>query len=238
VNDSLGDRMKMYERTTRTHLMPHSYAILRVDGRAFHSYLRHAQKPFDPDFMRDMQAVAAAMCQHIQGAVFAYGQSDEISFLLSDIAPESQPWFGGVVQKIASVAAAKATISLAHVRGTFDLPHFDARVFNMPSSVEVRNYFIWRERDAVRNSISMAAQAYFSHKELHGVNSGEMQEMLFQQHGINWNDYPTEFRRGWTVTREPEVLSTDFVRAAWDIKGAPHFTFDCEFFDRYITSEG
>lgn len=233
MTDALGDRMKLYERTTRTYLYPHSYTIVRVDGRAFHSYLLGAKKPFDAAFITDMQNVARAMCQHMQGVQFAYGQSDEISFLLTDLEPESQPWFGGVVQKMASVAASMATIALATARGTQGRPQFDARVFNLPSAAEVANYFIWRERDAVRNSVSMAAQAYFSHGRLHGVNGNEMQEMLFQEHGINWNDYPDEQKRGWTVYRglvDGQVVG----RMGWWTDPAPHFTFDCDFFNQHI----
>lgn len=235
MSDPLGDRMKRYEQVTRAVLLPHSYSVLRVDGRAFHSYLRAAEKPFDFDFMDCMQLVGAELCRAASGAVFAYGQSDEISVLLSDVEPQSQPWFGGVVQKIASVAAGVATISLARVRGLSGNPHFDARVFTLPSPMEVGNYFVWRQRDAVRNSVSMAAQARFLPKQLHGKNSNQMQEMLWSEHGINWNDYPDAAKRGWVVTRnvrEGEVTYTDkrtgeettttAERTYWEPSAAPH----------------
>lgn len=242
MSDALGDRMKSYEAVTRSVLLPHSYTILRVDGRAFHSYLRNARKPYDLDFMADMQGVAQDLCREASGTVFAYGQSDEISLLLSDVEPQSQPWFGGTVQKIASVAAGVATASLISKRGCDGLPHFDARVFTLPSEVEVGNYFIWRQRDAVRNSVSMAAQAKFSPGQLHGKNSGDMQEMLWSQHGINWNDYPDAAKRGWVVTRavrEAEVTYTDrrtqteqttvAQRTFWDVEPAPHLALGGEF---------
>lgn len=234
--DSLGDRMKSYEAVTRSVLLPHSYTILRVDGRAFHSYLRGAAKPFDFDFMADMGDVAGLLCREVSGAVFAYGQSDEISLLLSDVEPQSQPWFGGVVQKIASVAAGLATGALITRRGNRGLPHFDARVFTLPSVVEVANYFVWRQRDAVRNSISMAAQAKFSAKQLHEVNSDQMQDLLWREHGINWNDYPDEAKRGWVVTRSVREAPVSFVdrrtdetvetvaeRTFWEVTAAAHF---------------
>lgn len=250
MGDSLGDRMKTYEAVTRTVLMPHSYTILRVDGRAFHAYLRHADKPYDPDFAADMGEVASALCREVSGTVFAYGQSDEISLLLSDVEPQSQPWFGGVVQKMASVAAGVAAAALIELRGAKGLPHFDARVFTLPSAVEVGNYFIWRQRDAVRNSISMAAQAKFSAKQLHGVNTSQMQEMLFSQHGINWNDYPDAQKRGFVVTRavrEGEVTYTDkrtgdehttvAMRTHWDVLAAPHFVLGEGFLAQMLDPE-
>lgn len=245
--DALGDRMKAYEAVTRAVLLPHSYTILRVDGRAFHAYLRKASKPFDYAFAADMVTVGTKLCREVSGAVFAYGQSDEISLLITDLEPQSQPWFGGIVQKQASVAASLATAALIHRRGPEGLPHFDARVFTLPSAVEAGNYFIWRQRDAVRNSISMAAQAKFSPRQLHGADSNEMQEMLFQQHGINWNDYPDSAKRGWVITRlvrEAEVSyvdkrtgethTTTAERTFWEDGAAPHFVLDHGFLPQYV----
>lgn len=242
MNDNLGDRMKSYEQVTRTVLLPHSFSVLRVDGRSFHQYLRHALRPYDLDFTQDMQQVAADLCREVSGTVFAYGQSDEISLLLSDVEPQSQPWFGGVVQKMASVAAGVATASLIASRGNTGRPHFDARVFTLPSAVEVGNYFIWRQRDAVRNSVSMAAQAKFSASQLHGKGSGEMQEMLWSEHGINWNDYPDVHKRGYVIARtvrEGEVRYVDkrtgeenvtmAERTFWEPMPAPHFVLGSPF---------
>lgn len=235
--DLLGDRMKEYEQVTRTVLPPHSLTVLRVDGRAFHSYLRSATRPYDLGFLADMQAVGADLCRELDGAVFAYGQSDEVSVLLSDRESQSQAWFGGVAQKMASVAAGLATAALIARRGPAGRPHFDARVFTLPTAVEVGNYFIWRQRDAVRNSVSIAAQARFSHGQLHGRNSTGMRAMLLAEHGINWDDYPEETKLGWVVTRsvrEGEVRYTDrrfgaeqvttAVRTFWEAGPAPQFT--------------
>lgn len=240
--DSLGDRMKSYEAVVRHVLMPHSYTILRVDGRAFHTYLRDAKKPFDYDFMDCMERVGEALCGQISGVIYCYGQSDEISLALDDTAPQSQPWFGGVVQKMVSVAASIATLSLAHQRGTTHGPQFDARVFTVPNLGEVENYFIWRQQDAVRNSISMAAQAYFSHSQLHGLNTKVMQELLFAHHGVNWNDYPDRAKRGWVVERKRreapvtyhhkgtgEKITTIVERTFWEAEPAPHFVYGSGF---------
>jgi tRNA(His) 5'-end guanylyltransferase len=237
VNDSLGDRMKTYEQVTRSFLLPHSLTILRVDGRSFSSYLRQAAKPFDLDFMYAMGQVGKKLCEEISGSVFAYGQSDEISVLMQDLEPQSQPWFGGVIQKMVSVAAGIATAQLIVQLGTKGFPHFDARVFTLPNATEVANYFLWRQRDAVRNSVSMAAQAKFSHSQLHGKTSGQMQEMLFSEYGINWNDYPDACKRGWITYRqahnEPvtfihkrtqQVETIDALRTVVETRAAPHFS--------------
>ncbi|MEV5211262.1 tRNA(His) guanylyltransferase Thg1 family protein [Micromonospora sp. NPDC053740] len=235
--DSLGDRMKGYERATLTLLPRRTYTIIRVDGRAFHSYLRGADKPYDQQFMADMDAVAQALCQEVSGAVFAYTQSDEISLLACDFAtPGTQPWFGGVAAKVVSITAAVATATL-NARRPGRTALFDSRVFTIADPREVANYFIWRQRDCVRNSITMAAQALFSHKRLHGVNTSQMQELLWSGHGVNWNDYPDGCKRGrvavkrsgerevtFTHKRTQEVETVQALRSWWEVEPAPHFT--------------
>ncbi|MDJ0342242.1 tRNA(His) guanylyltransferase Thg1 family protein [Streptomyces sp. H10-C2] len=233
---ALGDRMKAYEAVTRALLPRRTHTLIRVDIRAAHSYLRGAQKPFDEAFMADMDAVAEALCAEISGAAFAYTQSDEISILITDFGSlGTEPWFGGVVAKQVSISAALATAVLNERRSGRAL--FDSRVFTIADPVEVANYFLWRQRDAVRNSISMAAQAVFSPKRLHGVNSGGMQELLWAEAGINWNDYSDGCKRGRVTVRHTgeraveyvdkrsgETVSTTAVRSWWETAGAQHFT--------------
>ncbi|MFM9635932.1 tRNA(His) guanylyltransferase Thg1 family protein [Streptomyces turgidiscabies] len=234
---ALGDRMKRHEAAHRTVLPRRAYALLRVDGRSFHSYMRGALKPFDEEFMTDMNAVAEALCQEITGSVFAYTQSDEISLLITDFASEhTEPWFGGVTAKWLSISAALATAVLNEQRpGRRAL--FDARVFTLADPVEAANYFLWRQRDCVRNSISMAAQAHFSHNRLNGVNTGGMQDLLFTEAGVNWNDYPDGCKRGRVTVRHTgerpveyvdrrtnKTVSTTAVRSWWETGAAPHFT--------------
>jgi tRNA(His) 5'-end guanylyltransferase len=231
--------MKGYEAVTRFVLPRRTYAVCRVDGRCFHSLLRRAHKPFDYGFMEAMDKVTAALCKEMMGAVFAYTQSDEISVLMTDFGSvHSEPWFGGTVQKMASIAASAATAAFNdafHVAGAGSAT-FDARVFTIPEPVEVANYFVWRQRDCVRNSISMAAQAYFPHKHLKGLHGGEMQELLWSEKGINWNDYPDGAKRGrvcqrvtapepvtYTDKRTKQEHTIDAIRSRWVSEAAPHF---------------
>ncbi|MEU4229416.1 tRNA(His) guanylyltransferase Thg1 family protein [Nonomuraea sp. NPDC026600] len=240
---ALGDRMKAYEQVTRTMLPRRTYTIVRVDGRAFHTFLRHADRPFDDAVVAAMDAVGQTLCKQMAGAVLAYTQSDECSVLITDFAtPRTQPWFGGVVQKIASVAASIAAVAFNEQYGLdYDdaIATFDGRVFTIPDVEEVAAYFQWRQRDCVRNSITMAAQAKFSHQQLHGKRTGDMQEMLWSQHGINWNDYPAGVKRGRVCVRRAEpadITYTDqrtqrettkqVTRSRWEIEAAPSFTAD------------
>ena len=234
---ALGDRMKGYEQATRYVLPRRTYAVIRVDGKAFHAYLRGAQRPFDADFMAHMDGVAADLCKEVAGAALAFTHSDEVSVVVTDFGSEhTEPWLGGVVQKFASIAAAVATAALNERRpGARAL--FDGRVFTLPSAVEVANYLIWRQRDCVRNSISMAAQAHFPHKRLQDLNGDQMQELLWAERGVNWNDYPAGARRGricrrvtgerdvtYTDKRTGEVVSTRALRSWWETAAAPRFS--------------
>lgn len=243
---------RSYEDRFRAELPRRTYTILRLDGRAFHSYCRGLERPFDAGFAADMDAVAVALCCEVQGATLGYVQSDEISILMTDFATtESEPWFGGNIQKIVSVAASYAT-AVFNTNRPGKLATFDARAFIIPDPTEVENYFIWRQKDATRNSVLMAAQAAYSHKELHGVSADGMQELLFQK-GVNWNDYPDGFKRGRAVYREQSAVlegvaamtitsgtlacpaqANDKMVTAWAAKPPPVFTQERQWLRTFI----
>lgn len=110
-NDALGDRMKKYEGITRDHLIPRMPVIIRLDGKAFHTFTRGFTKPFDHVMMQSMQETMKLLCENIQGCVLGYTQSDEISLVLVDYQNlNSCSWFDNRIQKIASVSASMATL--------------------------------------------------------------------------------------------------------------------------------
>lgn len=202
VKDPAGDRMKRYEAATKGVLPRRTYTVVRVDGRAFHSYLKGAERPYDHDFMNAMDAVTLTLLEEISGSVCAFTQSDEISVLAQDFRDlDTEPWFGGQVQKIASVSAALAAAHLDRIlRSNFDVkfpavPAFDSRVFTIPEPVEVANYFRWRQRDAMRNAVTMIAQAMYSESELHGKSTAERVRMI-NKGGYHLKDFNKGFRRG------------------------------------------
>jgi len=219
MKDDLGDRMKsQYENRTRYYLPRRTYTIIRIDGKAFHSYTKGFKRPYDEDLIYRADETTKYLCENIQGAVFGYVQSDEISILLTDFAkPTTSAWFDGNIQKIVSVSASMATMRFNQLSGDRNFALFDSRVFTIPDPIEVENYFIWREGDCTRNSITMAAQSYFSHKQLQGKSTAQMLDMLMLDKGINWNDYPARFKRGGVVVK------TD---SGWQIVDPPIFTQD------------
>lgn len=219
----LGHRMKQYEAVSDFRMPRRTFALLRVDIRSAHTYLKDAERPFDDRFMADMDAVAEALCREITGAVLAFTQSDEISVLAYDFASiNTESWFNARVSKWISLSAARATAVLNRRRPDEPMVEFDSRVFVIPDPVEVANYFVWRQRDATRNSVSMTAQWKFTPEELHKKNSDQMQEMLFQQHGINWGNFPAAKKRGRVTFRTPD----DTGKVDWRTEGAPRFTAD------------
>src|SRR5271157_1978018 len=216
--DDLGDRMKRHEKATSFTLPRRTYTLLRVDGRAFHTWTRGLVKPYDPDFMNCIDSAAIALCEQVSGAQFAYVQSDEISLLAVDFLDiNTQPWFDGNIQKWASIAAAIAAqaFNLAVAErvensswGPGDpvdpwfkkRPNavFDARVFTIPDPIEVENYFVWRQQDAERNSVTMLARAYASHKALAGKKRADQHEIIHAA-GDNWAKHPVRFKHGGVI---------------------------------------
>jgi tRNA(His) guanylyltransferase len=216
--DALGDRMKRYEDITRFKLPPRTYTLLRVDGRAFHTWTRGLAKPYDQLLMKIMDKTAIALCEEIAGAQFAFVQSDEISILAVDFLEiGTQAWFDGLVQKWCSVAAAIATMTfnvevtkavqqnlemnITEIGSKKPCATFDARVWTIPDHVEVENYFVWRQQDAVRNSVMMLARAHASHKQLHGKNQSAQHEIIHAA-GDNWEKHPARFKHGGIIRRQ------------------------------------
>ncbi len=275
--DSLGDRMKeFYENRSRYYLTRRMPVAIRIDGKAFHSFTRGMKKPFDEILVKSMQETMKYLCANIQGCVLGYTQSDEITLVLTDYATiMTDAWFDNNLQKMCSVAASMATMSfnktfatlveerirdlnmplnsdseeakyLDKMRSKIFNAMFDARVFTIPQE-EVANMLIWRQQDAVRNSIQSVGQVYFSHKELDHKTCNDIQDMLMLQKHVNWNDYPTTLKQGSCCVRrnvkceETALLDPSFAvkvptyRTQWVIDNEiPVFTQDRDYIERLI----
>lgn len=244
VNDELGMRMKeFYEGVPKTRLMRRTPVAIRIDGKAFHTFTRGFERPFDEVLIKAMQRTMKYLCENIQGCVLGYTQSDEITLILVDYKRlNSSAWFDYEVQKMCSIAASMATMAFNrffreeidnntnlhpvkrnwHIAASFKGAMFDARVFNVPRE-EVTNLIYWRQLDATRNSIQMVGQAYFSHNELQHKSCNVIQDMLHELKGINWNDYPTHMKRGsccikeWYQSPEVDIKDGACPRSRWVI---------------------
>ena len=250
-NDSLGDRMKAnYENRAKTYLVRRMPVIIRLDGKAFHTFTRGLKRPYDEIFHKTMNQTLQYLCENIQGCKFGYTQSDEITLVITDYDTlTTDGWFDYAVQKICSVSASMATmafnkffekycfeyIDAVMALQDFDIEEkyldtldekigiamFDSRCFNIPEE-EVTNCLIWRQQDATRNAIQMLGQCNFSHKELQGKSCNDIQDMLMMHKDINFNDMPTAFKRGVCCRKSED--------GKWVLdKESPIFTQDREY---------
>lgn len=223
----IGDRMKRnYERRSRHCLTRRTPVIIRLDGRAFHTFTRGYNRPFDDRLEWAMVQAMKALAQEAQGAKLVYRQSDEISILLTDWDTlQTDAWFDYHVDKLCSVSASIVTVAFNNAIRSFELRDgatFDARAFNLPRD-EVANYFLWRAKDWYRNSVSMYALAYFSHRELYKKSMADLHEML---HGIgkNWTkDLTSAQRNGIFYAKDPVTLPEDYCQ--WSRFDDIHPTF-------------
>jgi len=202
--DELGDAMKGYESLEAGRkAIPRVPMLARLDGRAFHTFTRGLDRPFDSRFQACMREAATSLVASFNATV-GYTQSHEITLLF----PEPQNLFDGRFQKYHSVLAGLASAAfykalVKHLpekteRGP--VPCFDCRVWQVPSLDTALDVFLWREQDAAKNSVSMAARAYYSHKQILNQGTAQMLRML-KECGVSWNQYPAHFRWGQYVKR-------------------------------------
>lgn len=251
INDALGTRMKtFYEQVPKTRLVRRMPVAIRIDGKAFHTFTRGFHKPFDEVLIKSMQETMLYLCKNIQGCIFGYHQSDEVTLILIDYQKlDSSAWFDYEVQKMCSIAASMATMAFnrffreeiatfrwrvnnaftyteaedklckAYEKALATGAMFDARAFNIPKE-EVCNLIYWRQLDAIRNSIQMVGQSNFSHKELHGKSCNMIKDMLHEEKGINWDNFPTHQKRGSAcrkVEQTVNIAGTVDTISTWEI---------------------
>ena len=253
---NLDDRMKHYERSVGHQLTLRCPAVVRIDGRAFHTFTKPFKRPYDGIFRSLMVKTAQHLCEKISTARFAYGQSDEISILLIDYAGfETDQFFGGKVQKLVSVIASEATVAfnkalwevvnspvpafadvVESLKKSLFQATFDARIFSVPER-DAGNYFIWRQQDAIRNSIQSLGQAHFSHKKLHRKSADDIKAMLEEKSKaenrlfVPWDEQLDDFKYGFTV----QYFDSVDARAGW--VHAPATVFDNGFFCQMLEPE-
>lgn len=240
MSDHLGDRMKKYEDAYRFAVPERLPVIIRVDGKAFHSYTKGCKRPFDEALAGVMNETAEYLCQNIMNARLAYVQSDEISVLCVNYHDlNAQSWFDNTLQKMVSVSAGMASAVFTSLSpkiwGHAKMALFDARAFILPKE-EVCNYFLWRQQDATRNSVQMVARSLYSHKELHGKNNSTLQDMIMAK-GINWNDLPVWQKRGRCVVKET-YMKGDVERSRWySDDSIPIFSQDRDYINKEVNVE-
>lgn len=230
AHDTLGNRLKAFEYlSTSRQLMPNTPVYARIDGRAFHTFCRGLEKPFSKAFIEVMQETCKFLVEETN-ACLGYVQSDEISLGWESIV--KAPFDGRVQKlesNLASLASAKFVQYLARIALAFEdrpieshgecttlrwskminrgicsavPPSFDCRVFNVPNMTELANAFLWRENDALKNSITGMALNFYSHKQLDCKNSDEKIHMMRMKGHCFYEDTDPAFMRGTFYHRE------------------------------------
>lgn len=256
--DTLGDRQKDYEKAFDYTLIRRTPIIVRVDGRSFHRVCRKLKKPYEPLLLEAMADTMFYVVSEMAGAVFAYQQSDEITFVLrNDQSLDSEPWYGNRIQKISSISSSLATLgfnkAVTKLDKKLDLVGdavFDARVFAMPTIGEVVNNLIWRQQDCTRNAISGAAQAILGKKfgkktglkMLHGQSAKDKVELMKTECGIDFEqEFPASYRMGVGAYKVPIIIPSrdggDSTRKKWTIDWElPNFVTERDFIHNLIFS--
>ncbi len=299
--DSLGNRMKQYyEAIPKIKLMRRTPVIIRIDGKAFHTFTKGFNRPYDVVLSNAMIKTMKYLCKNVQGCVLGYTQSDEITLVLVDYKElNTNAWFDYEVQKVSSISASMATLAFNQFfkeevdyikfeldnifkkkiyierpkydhdidklkedyneyvnefckRFRYDTLEdakrccekyesslkkgamFDSRVFNIPKE-EVCNCVIWRQQDASRNSVEMLGRHYFSDKQLFKKNCSDIQDMLMNEHSVNWNDVPTKFKRGTSCYKRVIKDDKGDEHAEWFIDyEMPILTQDRDYVEKHI----
>lgn len=218
----LEKRMKDLRGKTDYRLPKKSYVMCACDGKNFSRLIKNKnEKPFDDKFINMMNEVAIYVCKNVQGCKFAYTQSDEITFVLTDFEnEETSAYFDYRLCKmlsiIPSLATAKfnqlvtlnlldtpcSTEDMKQIIKHMSLAQFDCKVWNTDNFNDVFAYFLWRQIDCVRNSKQQAAQTYLSHKELMGKHTDEQIRLLLEKKGIDWNEYSDDEKYGRFIYKE------------------------------------
>lgn len=215
--DTLGNKIKDLEGIECFRkFIPNLPIIVRADGRSFHQFTKGLARPYDTRFSSLMVETTKYLVEQTV-ADLGYTQSDEISLiLLNNKGEKSQPFFNGRIFKIISTISALCSVYFNKHLSTYipekanKTPTFDCRSFQAANNKDIIDYLLWRETDATKNSISMASQSVFSHKSLQNLNTSEMQEKLFQEKNINWNDYPDFFKKGTYIRRFKDFRSFSY----------------------------
>jgi len=237
---SLKERMTALRSVTDYKLPLKCYTMVAIDGHSFSKLIKNKyKKPFDDEFIHMMNEVAEYVCKNVEGCKFAYTQSDEITFVLTDFDTETTcAYFGNRLTKILSIIPSMASakfnqLVMANLLKKTDnimeaeelilnqkLADFDCKAWPLGSFNDVYAYILWRQIDCIRNSKQQAAQTWCSHKELSGLNTDEQINLLKIKTGIDWNEFPDDRKYGRFIYKEKETyynkdIDTEYERSIW-----------------------
>ena len=208
TTQTLKERMESFRKEYDYTLPKRSYTMIFCDGRSFSKLIKNKfEKPFDNWFINAMNKTAKYICENVQGAKFAYVQSDEISVVLTDFDnEETEAFYGNRLCKLQSIIAALATFENIM---NMQLVQFDCKAWNLPTFNDVYAWFLYRQTDCIRNSKQQTAQTYLPHKMLNGIDTDKQVALLKEVKDTDWNTFSDDKKYGRFVERR-EVETTVF----------------------------
>lgn len=215
-NNEISTRCKAFESVaTEPRASKDQPLLVRLDGRAFHTYTRGLRRPYDERLSCCMIETTRTLVADSHARI-GYTQSDEITLLFwaDPTLPSSCLPFDGRYQKMCSVLAGLASSRFAVLayesipEKRAAAPHFDGRAWSVPTADDALEAILWRVGDARKNSVSMAAQSVYSHGQLLNKHTADQLQMLSEK-GIDWNAYPDFFRVGSFLRREAVQVAID-----------------------------
>lgn len=244
---SLKEKCYAYQKEANFYLDPNKYIIVHADGRSFSKMVKNKfKKPFDDDFIEAMNQTAIYLCKEIQGAQFAYVQSDEISILVRKEKPTSQVFFEGRMCKLQSIIGSLAGTKFSQAMAVNRLKEvptcassenvldmcidaiengpiyqFDCKVWNVDNANDAMAWFLFRNIDCIRNSKQQTCQTYLSHDMLKSKNTDEQVSLLKSNKGIDWNKFDDNKKFGRLVKKikiqhYDNNNEVDFERSKWE----------------------
>lgn len=198
------------------------YVMGMIDGKNFSRLIKNKyKKPFDDIFINMMNEVAIELCKNVQGMKFAYTQSDEITFVMTDFeSEECCAYFDNRLCKLQSLIPSIATAKFNHLvtLNLLDTPcshedmkemvknmklaQFDCKIWSTEDFNDVFAYILWRQNDCIRNSKQQTAQTYLPHKALNGKTCDEQVEMLIREKGVDWHSLDNGKKYGRFIYKE------------------------------------
>lgn len=245
----LKDRIDAYREASEYRITPRLPIVIVMNGRAFSNLTSLLEKPYDAKLAECFLSTMHRLCIEVEGTIFAYHHSDEIVLLVrNDQTMDTLPWLGNKLQKVCSITASIATEHFNSCADAIDLnligdPHFAAQVFPVPNDKEAINTMVFKQQQNLFTSIQFAC--YYGMIKMHdkntikemlsGLNIDEKVDLLQQECGVDFNEYPVAFRRGVACYRVPKVMEDGSVKNKWTLNGElPLFTKDQSFLSNLL----
>lgn len=215
---TLGEYCKWFEfNCSPENMMPLIPTIIRLDGVNFHSWTKGLDRPYDSRLTSIMKELTKELVD-LTNAKVGYTQSDEITLVLYSDDITKKIYHNGEKSKILSKLAAFTSVVFnekvkVHLPEKSKLATFDARIFQVPNLEWAYKQLLWRENDAIKNSVSTLAQTHFPHKSLQHLKRDQLIEKLLIKKNIVWSDYPDSYKRGTYFKRKVYTFTYESMSA-------------------------